>query len=546
MLGQTHDGSTAAKEASMTPDAAIVLTAAFAAGLVARMLRLPPLLGFLAAGFALAGADAVGSGADLGRPPVIDLLADLGVTLLLFAVGLHLDVRRLLRREVWLTTGVHSLLMVGIGVGFLTALSALGVAEASGLDLRALALIALALSFSSTVFVVKVLDERNESRSRYGQIAIGVLVVQDVFAVVFVAVSHGSPPSPWAFGLLLLIPARRVIVALWERAGRAELQVLFGVLMAFVPGYALFDALGLKGDLGALAMGMLLAGAARSDDLAKSIFGVKELLLVAFFLSIGLHGVPDLQQVLTAALLLLLLPVQTLAYVVLLSMLRMRRRTAVLTALVLANSSEFALVVMATAQDAGLVTERWVTTTAVTVALSFVLSSAVNAKAEQISDAIERRWPDPDPESLDEAERPIPLHDVDALVLGMGRVGSAGAPSADRARSAGARHRARRGTGGPAAGSGRRGRARGCDRQQPVAPPRRGENPAHRGARHAVPRGQPRDHRGRARPQLHRHRRGRGPLRRRGHRTARQRCGHGAARLQRLRGGPGRCRARRV
>ena len=324
----------------MTPDAAIVLTAAFAAGLIARVLRLPPLLGFLAAGFALAGADSVGSGADLSRPPVIDLLAALGVT------------------------GLHSLLMVGIGVGFLTGLSALGVAEASGLDLRGLALVALALSFSSTVFVVKVLDERNESRSRYGQIAIGVLVVQDVFAVVFVAVSQGSPPSPWAFALLLLIPARRVIVALWERAGRAELQVLFGILMAFVPGYALFDALGLKGDLGALAMVMLLAGAARSDDLAKSIFGVKELLLVAFFLSIGLHGVPDLQQVLTAALLLLLLPVQTLAYVVLLSMLRMRRRTAVLTALVLANSSEFALVVMATAQDAGLVTERWVTTTA--------------------------------------------------------------------------------------------------------------------------------------------------------------------------------------
>jgi glutathione-regulated potassium-efflux system ancillary protein KefC len=66
-----------------------------------------------------------------------------------------------------------------------------------------------------------------------------------------------------------------------------------------------------------------------------------------------------------------------------------------------------------------------VTTTAVTVALSFVLASAVNARAEQIADAVEQRWPDPDPESLDEAERPIPLHDVDALVLGMGRVGSA-------------------------------------------------------------------------------------------------------------------------
>lgn len=402
----------------MTSDAALILTAAFAAGLAARVLRLPPLLGFLAAGFALAAAG-------LQQSPAIELLADLGVTLLLFAVGLHLDVRRLARREVWLTTTVHSVLMIGVGVAFLAGLSALGVAEAAGLDLRAIALVALALSFSSTVFVVKVLDERSESRSRYGQIAIGILVVQDVFAVIFVAVSHGSPPSPWALALLALIPARPLLIAVWERAGRAELQVLFGVLMAFVPGYALFDAVGLKGDLGALVMGMLLAGAARSGDLAKSIFGVKELLLVAFFLSIGLHGVPDVKQVVAATLLLLLIPVQTLAYVVILSALRMRRRTAVLTALVLANSSEFGLVVMATAHEADLVNQRWVTTTALTVALSFVLSSAVNARAEQVADAVERRWPDPHPESLDEAERPIPLHDVDALVLGMGRVGSA-------------------------------------------------------------------------------------------------------------------------
>ena len=88
-------------------------------------------------------------------------------------------------------------------------------------------------------------------------------------------VPAGSPPSPWALALLALIPARRLFIIVWERAGRAELQVLFGVLMAFVPGYALFYAVGLKGDLGALAMGMLLAGAARSGDLAKSIFGVK-------------------------------------------------------------------------------------------------------------------------------------------------------------------------------------------------------------------------------------------------------------------------------
>ena len=105
----------------MTSDAALILTAAFAAGLAARVLRLPPLLGFLAAGFALAAAG-------LQQSPAIELLADLGVTLLLFAVGLHLDVRRLARREVWLTTTVHSVLMIGVGVAFLAGLSALGVA----------------------------------------------------------------------------------------------------------------------------------------------------------------------------------------------------------------------------------------------------------------------------------------------------------------------------------------------------------------------------------------------------------------------------------
>ena len=203
----------------MTSDAALILSAAFGAGLAARILHLPPLLGFLAAGFALAAAG-------VEQSPTIALLADLGVTLLLFAVGLHLDVRRLVRREVWLTTTLHSVLMIGVGVAFLTALSALGVAEAAGLDLRAIALVALALSFSSTVFVVKVLDERSESRSRYGQLAIGILVVQDVFAVVFVAMSQGSPPSPWALALLALIPARRLFIIVWERAGRAVLATV--------------------------------------------------------------------------------------------------------------------------------------------------------------------------------------------------------------------------------------------------------------------------------------------------------------------------------
>ncbi|GAA4403829.1 cation:proton antiporter [Fodinibacter luteus] len=398
--------------------AATYLVAALAGGSLARWLRLPPLVGFLSAGFALA---ALG----VEKHPVVDTLGELGVTLLLFAVGLSLDVRLLLRREVWLTATAHLVLMVGAGFVVLAGLAAVGVGGLTGLPASTLTLLAFALAFSSTVLVVKVLEERSESRSRYGRIAIGILVVQDLAVVAFIAVSGTSRPSPWALALVLLWPARRLLAAVWERLGHGELQVLFGVVVALVPGYLLFEAVGLEGQLGAVVMGLLLAPHPRSGDLVKSLFSVKELLLVAFFLSIGLNGVPTPGQVATGLLLLLLLPAQTALYLVLLSALGVRRRTSALTAAALANDSEFALVVAATAASAGLLEPGWVTTMSVAVAASFLVSTAVNLRAERWADAVERRWPDRDPARLDPAERPIPLHDVDALVLGLGRVGTA-------------------------------------------------------------------------------------------------------------------------
>jgi glutathione-regulated potassium-efflux system ancillary protein KefC len=398
--------------------AALYLVVALLSGVLARLLRLPPLLGFLVAGFALAAGGA--------QPmPSIDNLASLGVTLLLFAVGLKLDVAQLLRREVWLTAVVHTGIMVGLGFATLWTFGLLGLAYLVNLSPATVLLLAFALSFSSTVLVVKILDERSESRSRYGQIALGILVIQDLIAVVFLAASTGKPPSLWALCLILLLPARKVMNLIWSRVGHDELQVLFGVFMALIPGYYLFELVGLKGDLGAVVMGMLLSSNARSGDLQKVLFSVKELLIVAFFVSIGLTGVPSLSQVGLALLLLFLLPVQALAFVLLISAQRMRRRTAVLAALVLGNNSEFGLIVAATAMSAGLLSSDWVVTISVAVAASFVLSALINLRAEQIADWVEQRWPDRDVTRLDTREQPIPLYEVDALIFGMGRIGSA-------------------------------------------------------------------------------------------------------------------------
>ena len=130
--------------------------------------------------------------------PQLEVLADLGVTLLLFAIGLKLDARILLRREVWLTTSVHMLVSVVLGSVAMWLAAVAGVAMLSGQSVQTIALLAFALSFSSTVFVVKVLKERGESHALYGRVAIGILVMQDIVAVVFLTATSGHMPSPWA------------------------------------------------------------------------------------------------------------------------------------------------------------------------------------------------------------------------------------------------------------------------------------------------------------------------------------------------------------
>lgn len=398
---------------------AIYLVTAFGAGLVASLVRLPPLVGFLAAGFALQAA-----GVDELRG--LTTVADLGVTLLLFGIGLKLDVRTLLRPQVWLTTVTHMAVSVALAMGALGLFAVVGFTMLADESVGSIALLGFALSFSSTVFVVKVLDERSDTTTLYGRVAVGVLVMQDLAAVVFLAVSGGEWPSPWAVALLLLLPAAWLFRRLWSRLGHGEMQALFGVLMALVPGYWLFDAAGLKGDLGALVTGALLASHPAASELSRSLWNLKELLLVGFFVSIGLTGPPTLEGFALAALLLLLLPLKGILYAALLTLLRLRHRNAALAGLSLTNFSEFGLIVVAVGASTDRIDEEWLVVLSLAVALSFLLSAALNrARTYDFATWIEDRLPEQPPERLLPSERPIDVGGVHALVLGMGRVGRA-------------------------------------------------------------------------------------------------------------------------
>lgn len=394
----------------------IYLLVVFAAGLLAIVIRLPPLVGFLAAGFVLNF---------MGVPEIagLDFISELGVTLMLFAIGLKLNVRTLLGTEVWLTATAHMAGSVVLGTTFLGFLGLVGVLTLDTLPV--LAVLAFALSFSSTVFVIKILQDRGDEQALYGRIAIGVLVMQDIAAVVFISVSRGTPPSPLALGLFVLVPLLWLFFQRFHRLGRAEMQALFGIFMALVPGYALFEYVGLYGSLGALIMGMVLASHPGADQLSHSLFTLKELLLIGFFVNIGFTGLPDSQNILIGLLLILLLPLQGVGYWLLLWAQGMRHRTSLLAALLLSNYSEFGLIVAATGVAAGWLPSHWLVSIAIAVAGSFVISAIANPRRTSALSQFASRIPPRPPEKLHHHDRPIPIGNARALVLGMGRVGRA-------------------------------------------------------------------------------------------------------------------------
>ena len=396
----------------------VYLVAAVVGGLLAVAVRLPPLVGYLAAGFALGAMGAP-------EPSGLDAIAELGVVLLLFAIGLKFDVRTLLRREIWVTTSVHGVLATAVGTGFLGLLALGGPPLVADEPLGGLALIGFALSFSSTVFVVKALEDRSDTTSLYGRIAVGVLVLQDVVAVGFMAVVAGERPSLWAPLLLLLIPGGWVLHRIWDRIGHGELQALFGVTVAVALGWGLFEAAGLHGQLGAVLMGVLLAKHRSAPELSRSLMTFKDLMLVGFFLQIGLHGTPGLDEVLLALAVLALLPVQLAIFAVLLWAMRLRRRTSFLASLVLANFSEFGIIVAVVGSAEGMLNERWLVVISMAVAISFAVSALVNRRGVELATRMVPLLPHHSTYQLHPDDRLVDVGDADAIVLGLGRIGSA-------------------------------------------------------------------------------------------------------------------------
>lgn len=161
--------------------------------------------GFLAAGFTLNFAGLTGGSLEL------DAIANMGMMLMLFTIGLKLELRSPSKPEIWAGTTIYTMLSILSFGGVIIAAGTLGLAAFAGLAIQQAALIGFALSFSSKIFAVKTLEEKGEMNSVQTGVAIGVLIMQDIIAVLFITFSKGEFPSIWAIGLPLFLFAMRPI-----------------------------------------------------------------------------------------------------------------------------------------------------------------------------------------------------------------------------------------------------------------------------------------------------------------------------------------------
>jgi predicted Kef-type K+ transport protein len=388
----------------------ITITFAFFFGLAVRQVGLPPLVGFLAAGFAINLAGPV-----VGLPDytgkTLEHVAHLGVLMLLFTVGLKLKLNQIAQPQVVGGALLHFAVSV--------ALFAPGLALVLGLGWNTALLVAIALSFSSTVLAAKLLEAKRELGSFHGRTTIGILIVQDIIALVVLAVWSGQTPTIWALLVLGLPLLRPALYRLLDFAGRDELLVLMGMLLSLVIGGMGFQAVGLSSEIGALAMGVLLSNHPRAKELSRALWSLKEVFLVGFFLQIGLTGLPGLGDLAFALSVAVLLSLKGALFFALMVAFKLRARSAALSALSLTAYSEFGLIVAA-----GVLPE-FLVPLALAVALSFVISAPLNRYAHPLYERVAHRLRPFERDTLHPDEQPKDMGDADVLVLGLGRTGSA-------------------------------------------------------------------------------------------------------------------------
>ncbi|MBX6368835.1 MAG: Kef family K(+) transporter [Rhodospirillales bacterium] len=426
----------------------IGLVLAFGAAFLASRLRLPPLVGYLVAGIVI-GPHTPGF---VGDAELAGQLAELGVILLMFGVGLHFSIGDL--------RAVQRIALPGAVAQIATAtVIGTGLALALGWSLAAGIVFGLTLSTASTVVLLRALDGRNQLDTLDGRIAVGWLVVEDLAMVVAlvllpafaqsVGAGNESPPQEGqdlllslavtigkvaAFVVVMLVAGRRIVpwlLGVVARTGSRELFTLAVLAVALGIAYGSAEFFGVSFALGAFFAGVVLSESDLSYQAAADSLPLQDAFAVLFFVSVGMLFDPSIiirEPLPILAVLLVILVGKSLAAFAIVLAFRYPVSTALTVSASLAQIGEFSFILAGLGTTLGLLpseSKDFILTGA-------LLSIGLNPLTFAASDAI-ARWLQNRPELVARLERsaPAPLPpdfdeerlDGHAIIVGFGRVG---------------------------------------------------------------------------------------------------------------------------
>lgn len=415
---------------------AFLLLAGAVFGTIGHWLKQPLIVAFIGAGI-LVGP----SGIDIIQSyDNIHLLAEIGITLLLFVVGLKLDFNEIK------TLGAISLL-TGLGQVLFTSVVGFAIAKALGYEAITSLYIAIALTFSSTIIIVKLLSDKQEIDSLHGRIAIGFLIVQDIVVIIMMIVLSGlglqqaggeqSAAMQFAFlgvkslGLVMLIPFLNRLVfprLLPKIAINQELLILFAIAFAVFIA-ALAEFLGVGKEIGAFIAGVALASSEYKEAITGRLATLRDFLLFFFFIHLGSQlDIANLgQEFLDSAILSLFVLIgNPIIVLIIMGIMGYSKRTGFLAGLTVAQISEFSLVFAAMGLALGHINENTVGLITlvglITIALStymILYSAPLYEKLAPYLSIFEKG------ENIQrqDAEDVEQKGDIDIIVIGLGRYG---------------------------------------------------------------------------------------------------------------------------
>ncbi|ORM65816.1 Kef family K(+) transporter [Pantoea rodasii] len=416
------------------------LVLAFILGMIANRLRISPLVGYLLAGV-LAGPFTPGFVADTNLAPE---LAELGVILLMFGVGLHFSLKDLMSVKSIAIPGAIAQIAVATLLG-------MGLSWAMGWSWMTGLVFGLCLSTASTVVLLRALEERQLIDSQRGQIAIGWLIVEDLVMVLTLVLlpaiagmlqeGNASPTLLiWdllltigkvvAFMVLMMVVGRRVvpwILAKSAATGSRELFTLSVLALALGIAFGAVEFFDVSFALGAFFAGMVLNESELSHRAAHDTLPLRDAFAVLFFVSVGMLFDPMIlieQPLAVLGALAIIVLGKSIAAWLLVTMLGHSRRTAMTISVSLAQIGEFAFILAGLGISLGMLSDEGRNLVLAAAILSIMLNPILFTVLERYLDKTETIEEQTLEEAIEE-EKQIPVDICNhAVIVGYGRVGS--------------------------------------------------------------------------------------------------------------------------